>query len=829
MSLFDCIQRAIDDPEIKADKARGQRAQEEWKRVSDRYEAHGHPRHAAEALAGEDVKAAFKKEAGEKRHINLAIANQIRKSQAIVANAEKPNMSLRVEQIDYKTRNLQHYFNNRLSAYFDQYQRKWTGKVTNGDTEADLAQELNGISTGNEQARIIGMAVKDVVEEMRVMHNQAGGLIPKLENYDLPHEHNALMMRRAKFPKWFSAIEKRLNWDAILDPLTGKPFQVGPDGKIPMSSKESFLKSVYDNIIYGKEAETPVYGAPEGIATYRRHSQSRHLHFKTGKDWLEYNAEFGSGSIFSTLVGHMQSMARDIVLMQEFGPNPKLGAKYEADLWQARAKKEGREDWISGIAGDSAVAMRALNVLSGAPMAATDGERQFATVMSNLRGAVTAARLDRAIFASFSDLNTARMAAKSMGMNSNGILARQVGLVNDLTDSEKLRISWVADRLTDPTAQSARFENEVAMSGIMENTVHMAMRIQGLSWWTDRGRFSATAEFSGFLAENADKPLAEVNESLLRNLQRWGVTDREWDDFRRPEHFMVAESGATFLSPIDFFKNTKLDRQRAKDIFFKIGGLQEDFIEWAIPTRNVLAQARIDPTAHNATPGTIPFEVGKSMGMFKSFPLTFSIRQYRAIQEQGGIRSAGGAAYFAELITGATILGALSIQVAEVAYGKDPQDMTDPLFWGRAAAKGGGFGVLGDIVTTGQASWGGGFSSYIAGPMPQLATDIWDLGPNNLLTAAYQIMTGSEIDTNFAQELAKFGKANLPMGQTPLVGPVLDRMIWDQMAIYLDPEAHDALISAAQRRANLNGSGDYWLPGDLAPSRAPDLMNAFGQ
>ena len=69
MSLWDCVQRAMDDEEIAANRARGERAQKMFRDLSDKYERDGHPRHAAEALAGDDVKEAFRREAGERRHV----------------------------------------------------------------------------------------------------------------------------------------------------------------------------------------------------------------------------------------------------------------------------------------------------------------------------------------------------------------------------------------------------------------------------------------------------------------------------------------------------------------------------------------------------------------------------------------------------------------------------------------------------------------------------------------------------------------------------------------------------------------------------------------
>ena len=211
----------------------------------------------------------------------------------------------------------------------------------------------------------------------------------------------------------------------------------------------------------------------------------------------------------------------------------------------------------------------------------------------------------------------------------------------------------------------------------------------------------------------------------------------------------------------------------------------------------------------------------KSGGMFKSFTMTFTISQYRQIMAQPTI--AGRIGYGLNLAAGAAVMGALALQVGDLMLGRDPQDMTDANFWMRAAMKGGSFAVLGDIVSTGQASWGGGFASYIAGPVPQAAQDVWDLTFKN----AWELASGA--DTSFGKELGRFGKRYTPMGQTPIIGPALDRLFWDQLQLWIDPESADALAKASRVRQNDVGSpGDWWPSGSATPQRAPDLSAILG-
>jgi len=833
MSLFDCIQRwhdyaAKEDPAEAAKlRDRAQRAQDEWKKRSDQYESSGHPRHVAEVLAADDVKEAFRREAGEKRHSYLSTMAFQRKAQAHVKEAAVPDMINRHEKMDYKHRGLVRRFNGKLGAYLKKNHRKISGQMTNPAQQAHIADELHGVSTGNAEARGLAAGIHEALEDLRLMFNEAGGHISKMDNWGLPHVHDRLALMRSGFDGWFKEIDGRLDWARINDPLTGKPIQMDPrTGEVPLAFRERYLKEAYDNIVFNRDADNPVYGRPKGVATYRKHSDSRHLHFKSGKDWMDYNSGFGTGGIHQSLMGHVHRMARDITLMREFGPNPKLGAEYEADLWRAKAKATGDQKLLTAVERDSNTALRMMNVMSGGSVPQDASQQWVARFFSNARGLMTSAFLDRAIIASLSDMNSMRMAAKTMGMNPGNVLAKQVGVLQGLSSDELLRAGWVADTMADAGTAVARFQQEFASSEWVERVTQASMRLQGLSFWTDRARATFYQEFGGFMAAQIDRPLSNLEPALQMQFKKWNISDADWNNFRKVENLFRADNGATFALPTYWRQVTDMPADKADDLYAKMQGAIEEVMELAVPTQSLLAKAFVDPSAHNLPPGSIGYEFLKSATAFKSFTMTFSINQYRQIMARPTLGDR--VMYGLDLAAGATVLGAISIQANELMMGRDPQDMTNPLFMARAAVKGGGFGIVGDIVTTGQASWGGGFAGYLAGPVPQMMTDVYGLTIGNAMTAAYQAATGEDVNVGFAKDLGRFGKRYTPMGQTPIVGPAIDRLFWDRLSMMLDPEAANSLATAAKKRSNLVGGGDFWLPGQAMPARGPNLANALG-
>jgi hypothetical protein len=819
MSFADCLRDMLDDIDdpVKKEKARlwAEYAQKTWKDTADTYERQGYSRHNAEAMAAEDTKAAFKKQQGETRHVFQARVGNMRKLQREVQSTADitKHQTQTVEALDYEARGLVRRFNGRLGNFLKEHHRNIVGNVTKPAQMRNIVRALHGETTGD-------AAADALAEGVRLMFNEAGGIIGKLDNYGIPHSHSRSAVTKAGFDNWFNDISPNLKWTQIEDYMTGKPFQAA-DGPLPdVAIQRRFLNEIYDNMRYGETSKDAIYGRPQGLALYRRRAESRQLHFNDADAWIEYNKKYGTGDPFKSLMGHVHKMSRDIAAMRRFGPNPGMGVEYQQQLATQRARKEGLD--ADKIAGNGKFAARMFKVESGGGVAETMFQDYMSTFMSSARHIMTSAFLDRAIVASVSDLNTVRLAAQQIGMNPQNVLSRHVKMMADtMTQEEAARAGWIADTLADPGAALARFQAEVPPSEVAERLSSASMRVQGLAAWTDAARIAFQMEMSGLMASQAGKSLSEVTPALQAELRKVGLTDDEWLKFTNADHLFTAGNGATFASPFYWREATDLPFGEAEDIFAKIQSVIEEQTEFAVPTQSLLARGFFDPAAGDNPPGTFQYEIMKSALMFKSFTMTFTVNQWRRTLAQQG--EWGRAIYAANLIGGATVLGAVSLQLGEIIKGNDPQPMDNPDFMARAALKGGGFAILGDIVSTGQTSWGGGFSSYVAGPVPQAVGDAWDLTIKN----AWQFAMGE--DANLSKEATTALKRYTPMAQTPVIGPAFDRLVADQLHTFLDPEAEADFRKKATAQKNRYGNESWWMPGSPVPERAPDLGAMFGE
>jgi hypothetical protein len=112
---------------------------------------------------------------------------------------------------------------------------------------------------------------------------------------------------------------------------------------------------------------------------------------------------------------------------------------------------------------------------------------------------------------------------------------------------------------------------------------------------------------------------------------------------------------------------------------------------------------------------------------------------------------------------------------------------------------------------------------YFAGPTVGFFNDAGGLVFGN----AKDAMNGD--DMNLSRDAVNFAKRYTPGTTLWQTRAALDRMVWDQMQILLDPEAHRAMRRQVNRQANDFGNGEWFPSGSPLPERAPDLGNIFSQ
>jgi hypothetical protein len=684
------------------------------------------------------------------------------------------------------------------------------GRVRGVATQRDMVRELFGKDTGNPEAKALAQAWRDAAEMLRQRFNAAGGDIGKNEDWGLPQNHNTDKVRMAGFQTWRDFIKDKLDLDRMVDLRTGLKFTP--------QSLEGALREVYETIRssgwYNRDPASLGHGS-----VANRRADARFLIFKDADAWLEYSDRFGDGEILHSMIGHVRGMARDTAAMDRFGPNPESGVK----LAHGMVKK------AAAMVDDGGQANRAAR----ATMAGMDSlwseytgsnripaSEWLANVGSAVRSFETAKNLGSApISAIPADLMTTAVATKFNGLSFTKTLANIARQLNPLDPEARAlanRMGLIYEGWIHHTATSARLFGDEVAAGKMGRVAEGVLRLSGLGAWTDPAHAGMAMTAIGHMADMRGRSFAELDRGFRGMLERQGMGPADWDAIRATPVQTIR--GQDWLFPQD------IADQRLGDRVIAMLGNEQDI---AIPMHDFATRALAN---ENLKRGTVMGEVAKSSLLFKSFGIGMLLNQTKRIV---GISSwKGRAGYIAGLTTLMTLGGAATLQMREIAQGRDPRPMdpTTPAgqkFWLNALFQGSGFGIASDLLGLVVDPRIGNWAEYLAGPVASTVQNVAVTAAKGAQHAAFVAGLARQ-DVNAGGAFAKTLREEMPGGNLWYSRLALQRLFFDNVSSLADPN----YLQARQRTANLarqNGSAYWWAPGDTMPGRAPDISNITAQ
>ncbi|SDW15148.1 hypothetical protein SAMN05444336_101255 [Albimonas donghaensis] len=826
--LFDCLQSAMDAGLV--DPQRGTAAQRDYQDLFERYRRHA-PDAAAAAMAAEDVKKSVARAATSRRHTVLAQLQRMRANQHFVGQAERPDLAVKsllergegrghAQEAVRSTRDaISRQLRGMIPEFLKRNARDLTGRPRDRALLGDVVRELHGEGSGNGEAARMAGAVQKAFERARTLFNAHGGDIGELEDFGLPHSHDPRRLRRAGFDAWRAEIQPRLDWSRIIDHQTDRPFASSRGAPPDAAAADRFLRDIYSNLTtHGWDDRVPSL-MPGGAALANRRAEHRVLHFRDASSWLAYNDAFGQANPFDAIVAHLDGMARDIALMRVLGPNPKAGLEHAIQTAQRVASQAADPVAERRVKRASVQARAMLAHLTGS--ANDPADSGMAAFLAGTRNVLTAAQLGSALLSAPTDLWTQHMAARAVGIGHGKVFARFVSLMaSGSTRETAARMGYIADTLADTGSTAARYLGDVWSPEITERLASGVMRASGLARWTDMNRLAFQMEFAGLLAEQAGRTLDQVDEPLRSILRGRGFDDAEWTRLADPALHFRTDAGETFLAPMHWREAALaagLENAEAEGLAIRLQALIEEQMEFAVPSVSLDARTSL---IGEAPPGTIYGELIRSTAMYKNFALSLTLNQVRRTMARPGAMNR--ALYAAQLMAGLTLLGGVSVQLKEVAKGRDPRPMDDPAFWGAAVFQGGGLGIFGDFFSASTSRAGGGFAETLAGPVVGLGADV-----------ARAVASNADRAAQGKAPLIGRDAVNLARRYTPgsslWYGRLaLDRLVWDQLQDMLDPEARTLWRRQERKALRDRGNAAWWRKGETAPDRAPSFSSLAG-
>lgn len=205
--------------------------------------------------------------------------------------------------------------------------------------------------------------------------------------------------------------------------------------------------------------------------------------------------------------------------------------------------------------------------------------------------------------------------------------------------------------------------------------------------------------------------------------------------------------------------------------------------------------------------------------MFLTFPVSYLSTTVRALAREihdGNPRQA--AAFAGMALIGTTLGGYVAIQLAQLRDGKDLKPIS-PSIVVESMLKGGGLGVWGDLFLHDVTRMGATPLERATGPVAQLGSDLTKVFAPGLLLDPDERYSRADAARRLLGRYTPF----FTMWQLRLP---YNRLFVDQLQYLTDPRAHRKQRDRARRLEREQGQGFYWAPGELAPSRAPDIGNA---
>lgn len=723
-----------------------------------------------------------------------------------------------IQSIDSKARAIASVYRGELVDFYTNI-KGGLGVFTDKELVQKIVRERFNDNTGDPLAKKISDKMGEVFEGMRERFNRAGGDIGKLDDWGLPQTHSLEKIVLAGKQAWVQKAE------GLID--TSK--YVHEDGTYYSQQEiRELLEYSFDTLSSNGANKTEIgrqsFGGNSKVTS--RHSESRVLHFKDAESWMEYQAEFGGMPFVDLVEAHINGLSKDIAMVENLGSSPKNAMRILMDAAE-------QKDWQKGIdANDTGKSRKRAQTMfdefsgQNTPQSEVLANLGLAyrsmNVASMLGGTTISSVTDQAMIAKTASIHGIAY-RKTFGelisqLNPKNKEDRQLAHSLGLATEEMLGsiARWSDDGLTSVHGKSQK------LARVSSGIASQVMRISGLNALTAASKVGFTKMLMhkyGTLTRS--KAWADLDAMDRELIEKTGLNERAWEVMRLADP-VVDRKGNQLMSARSIYEIPDSDLTRFGDpqkvrdevaTQFQAHLLDEQgmaVVEAGLRERTWMSAGQ--------KKGTGMGELVKSMLQFKSFPAAFLMRHGSRAMAQDGVK--GKAAYGASIFAMTTLLGALAVQLKELANGNDPStmwDSDDPQktmnFWTRSAVQGGGLSILGDILVAGTDTSGRSTSDFMVGPLGSDAKAVLGLTVGNM-TQYYE-----NKDTNAANEAYRLLKNKIPAQNLWYTKAATNRLVFDELQDVIAPGYREKYLRKAEREHDRTR---FWGD-DLGDIQIPDF------
>ncbi|EXS25324.1 hypothetical protein J658_0070 [Acinetobacter baumannii 573719] len=687
------------------------------------------------------------------------------------------------------------------------------GIWTDNNLMKDVARERFGEDTGNSVAKQIATELGKMYDDLRVRFNAAGGDIGDLgDDFGFNTIWEGDKLKDAGIQQWLDDALKNIDRSKYVD-VDGNPLTNDQIKEMISYSFDSITTDGLNKLNVGEVIQG-------GAKVTNRMSQSRVLHWKNADAWLEMQQKYGALPFVDLIDSHIDTMAKNIALVEKFGSNPNRA-------FEILAQEAKRIDGENGIK---------TNVLTDGIRRATTMYDVFANREMNqgsealnafgvaYRAWNVSTMLGSALLASLSDIapmiKLARMHNLSVA-KLMGNLASELNPFNPKDRELSFSMGIAVDEITSSLGRFATedltnvYDRASQLARISNTASSTIMRASLLNAWT---RATKSAWSKLLMNKYANLPKEKKWEQLDAEDQAFltsvGLDERTWEVMGLAEPLKDGAGNPLMTTqsilniPDDQLKYlgnpTEIKNQAVKKYFSHV--LDEQGM--AVIESGLRERTKLFGKSHG---GSLMGFMARGMMQFKSFPVTFLMRHGTRALRNGAL-SPTPYTYMIPLAMGMGIMGALSLQLGEIANGNNPLPMWDDddpdvalSFMTKSMMKGGGMTLLGDIVAAGADTSGRDGRDFLLGPMGGDMVKIAQLTSGT----ANQILNGKDV-TSKTNQMYMLAKSKIPGQNLWYAKTVMNRLMFDDLQNMIAPDYQEKY----KRKMQKQGRSQWWESGE---------------
>lgn len=687
------------------------------------------------------------------------------------------------------------------------------GIWTDNNLMKDVARERFGEDTGNSVAKQIATELGKMYDDLRVRFNAAGGDIGDLgDDFGFNTIWEGDKLKDAGVQQWLDDALKNIDRSKYVD-VDGNPLTNDQIKEMISYSFESITTDGLNKLNVGEVVQG-------GGKVTNRMSQSRVLHWKNADAWLEMQQKYGALPFVDLIDSHIDTMAKNIALVEKFGSNPNRA-------FEILAQEAKRIDGLNGIKTNILTdGIRRANTMYDvfANREMNQGSEALNAFGVAYRAWNVSTMLGSALLASLSDIAPMIKLARMHNLSVAKLMGNLVGELNPLNPKDRelsFSMGIAVDEITSSLGRFAAedltsvYDRASQVARVSNTAASTIMRASLLNAWTraTKAAWSKTLmnKYANLPKEKKWGQLDAEDQDFLKAV---GLDERTWEIMSLAEPMKDGAGNPLMTTqsilniPDDQIKHlgnpTEVKNQAVKKYFSHV--LDEQGM--AVIESGLRERTRLYGKTHG---GEILGFLGRGMMQFKSFPVTFLMRHgTRALRD--GALSPTPYTYMIPLAMGMSAMGALSLQLGEIAAGNNPLTMWDDddpdvalSFMTKAAMKGGGLTLLGDIISAGVDTSGRDFYSFAGGPM------LGDMAKIMSMTSgtANRVINNQDI-TNKPNQAYMFLKSKIPGQNLWQIKTVMNRLMFDDIQNMIAPDYQQKY----KRKMQKQGRSQWWESGE---------------